>query len=549
MPFLVVVRGPNVGQRFELKKGTNVIGRNPECDIVLSVSAVSREHARIVWRENRFFLEDLKSRNLTILNDIKVEAEKPMPLGPGDKVKICDFLCEFVDETIKKPVEPIGGGDDEESGTVVSSVQAGAGSVNVLAAQPAERLRLLLEVTNSLSRAVEVVALLPKILDGLFQVFRQADRGFFIVQDGNGHFVPKAIKTRREKDESSARFSKTILKKCMDNAEALLIEDAAQNEIVHMAASISDFKIRSIMAAPLISSDGEVFGIIQVDTQDRNRKFTQDDLQLLMAVANQAAVALDNVKLHENLNLQQKMTREIELAVEVIKCFLPNCMPQEGGYDFFAHYKAAREVGGDFYGFLKMSEGRLALSVGDVAGKGVPAALLMARVSGDVNQAVLSEPDAAHAVMRLNHLFHQAGIPDRFVAFLLCVLEPATGKVTLVNAGQVPPLLRRADGTVEEYAAGSKNGLPLGIVEDFAYEAVQITLHPGDCLLLCTDGITDANNLKKEQFGKERLISTMKNGVVDAPGLGQHVLRSVEQFATAPEQFDDMTMVCLSRRA
>ncbi|MFT3882206.1 MAG: SpoIIE family protein phosphatase [Gemmatales bacterium] len=541
MPFLRVVKGPTIGQRFELKKGTNVIGRNPECDIVLSVSAVSREHAKIIWRDNRYFLEDLKSRNLTILNEIKVEADKPMPLGPGDKVKICDFLCEYVDEA-----NPIG--DPEgESGTVVSSVQAGPGSVNVLAAQPAERLRLLLEVTNSLSRAVEVVALLPKILDGLFQVFRQADRGFFIVQDASGHFVPKAIKTRREKDESSARFSKTILKKCMDNAEALLIEDAAQNEQFQMAASISDFKIRSIMAAPLVSSDGEVFGIMQVDTQDRNRKFTQDDLQLLMAVANQAAVALDNVKLHENLNLQQKTAREIELAVEVQKCFLPNSVPQEAGYEFYAHYMAAREVGGDFYGFLKMPEGHLALSVGDVAGKGVPAALLMARVSGDVNLAVLSEPDAAHAVMRLNHLFHQAGISDRFVAFLLCILEPATGVVTLVNAGQVPPLVRRVDGSVEQYAADDKNGLPLGVMEDFAYEAVQVTLNPGDSLLMCTDGITDANSQKKEQFGKDRLVAAMKLAN-DATAMGQGVLRSVEQFATAPEQFDDMTLVCLSRR-
>lgn len=543
MPFIVVVRGPNAGQRFELKKGTNVIGRNPECDIVFSVSAVSREHAKIVWRNNRYYLEDLKSRNLTVLNDVKVEADKPMPLGPGDKVKICDFFCEYIDETV------VPSSDNDESGTVVSSIQAGAGSVNVLASQPAERLRVLLEVSNSLARSVEIGPLLPQILEGLFQVFRQADRGFFIVQDANGQFVPKAIKTRRERDESSARFSKTILKKCMDNAEALLIEDAAQNEQFQLAASISDFKIRSIMAAPLVSSDGEVFGIMQVDTQDRLRKFTQDDLNLLIAVANQAAVALDNVKLHENLNLRQKMAREIELAVEVQKCFLPNKLPDVPQYDFFAHYKAAREVGGDFYGFLNMPNNRLALSVGDVAGKGVPAALLMARVSGDVNLAVLSEKDAAHAVMKLNCLFHQAGISDRFVAFLLCILDPATGIVTLVNGGQVPPLLRRADGTVEEYVANEKNGLPLGVMEDFAYEAVDVQLNPGDCLLLCTDGITDANNVKKEQYGKARLISTIKSGSKDAPILGQHVVRSVEQFATAPEQFDDMTLVCLSRRA
>ena len=545
MPFLTVLRGPAGGpQRFELKKGTNVIGRNPECDIVFSVSAVSREHARIIWKNDKFYVEDLKSRNLTILNDIKVEPDKPMPLGAGDKLKICDYLCEYVDESERVVGPDLG----EESGTVVSSVQAGMSSINVLAAQPAERLRMLLEVSNSLARAVEIGPLLPKILDGLFQVFRQADRGFFIVQDANGQFVPKAIKTRRERDEASARFSKTILKKCMDNAQALLIEDAAQSEQFVLAASISDFKIRSIMAAPLVSSDGEVFGIMQVDTQDRNRKFTQDDLQLLVAVANQAAVALDNLKLHENLNRQQKVERELGLAVEVQKCFLPNTLPELTYYEFFAHYEAAREVGGDFYGFLRMPGEKLAISIGDVAGKGVPAALLMARVSGDVNLALLSETNAANAVKKLNHLFQQANISDRFGAFLLCILEPGTGKVTLVNAGQVPPLIRRADGTVEEYAANDKNGLPLGIEQDFSYESVEVMLNPGDCLVLCTDGITDANNMEMKQFGPERLKATLKQGPKEASGLGQHLLRAVEQFATAPEQFDDTTLVCLSRK-
>ncbi|HMO34765.1 MAG TPA: SpoIIE family protein phosphatase, partial [Gemmatales bacterium] len=498
MPYLVVVQGPNGPQRFELKKGINVIGRNPESEIVFSVSAVSREHARIVYRQDQFYIEDLKSRNLTLLNNLKVEPDKPMPLVHGDKIKICDFHCEFVDEHAPKL--------PDESGTVVSSVQAGAKSVNVLATQPAERLRVLLEVSNSLARAVEIGPLLPKILDGLFTVFKQADRGFFIVQDASGQFVPRAIKTRRERDESSARFSRTILKKCMDNAEALLIEDTSESNQLQLAASISDFKVRSVMAAPLVSSDGEVFGIVQVDTQDRKNRFTNDDLQLLIAVTNQAAVALDNIKLHENLHLRQKMAREIELAKEVQQCFLPNSLPTTEGYDFFAHYHPAREVGRDFYGFPDMPEHKLAISVGDVSGKGVPAALLMARVRGDVNLALLSEPNAAMVVTKLNQMFHRAGISDRFVAFLLCLLEPETGKITLVNAGQVPPLVRRADGTVEEFAANDKNGLPLGIIEDYIYEHVETVLQPGDCLVMCTDGITDANNLEKESFGQERLL-------------------------------------------
>jgi serine phosphatase RsbU (regulator of sigma subunit) len=249
------------------------------------------------------------------------------------------------------------------------------------------------------------------------------------------------------------------------------------------------------------------------------------------------------------LILRQRTQREIEVAKEVQRSFLPNMLPSLQGYDFFAHYQAARDVGGDFYGFLNLSSDKLAIGVGDVAGKGIPAALLMARITGDMNLAVLSEADPARAVMKMNTLFHQAGFPDRFVAFLLCILEPKTGCLTFVNAGQVPPLIRRNDGKVEEPGSTNKNGLPLGIETNFAYDACPVQLHPGDCLVLCTDGITDATNERSEAFGKERLLKTIASGPSDAPALGELLLNTVEDFATAPTQFDDMTLVCVSRRS
>jgi phosphoserine phosphatase RsbU/P len=537
MPYLIIQRGPQAGHRFPLQKDSNIIGRSPtECQIVLEATAVSRKHARVYFQDDRYFLQDLGSRNQTLLNNTRVDPDRPVPIGHGDQLKICDFVCEFIDES-----------NSNGSGTVVSSIQPASG--NFLATQPAERLRVLLEISNSLARAVEIEPLLPRILDGLFLVFPQADRGFIIVRNDVGEFVPLAVKTRRERDEASARFSRTLLHKCMDDGEAVLIEDTGKNDPIQMAVSISEFKIRSIMAAPLVSSDGTVFGIIQVDTQDRKRKFDQEDLQLLAAVANQAAVAIDNVKLHENLSQRQKVQHEVELAKVVQRAFLPHTLPQVPNFEFFAHYRAAGEVGGDFYSFLNMAQGRIALAVGDVAGKGIPAALLMARVCGDINLAVLSESEPDRMVKRMNCLFHQAGISDRFVAFLLCLLDPETGHVTLVNAGQVPPLLRRADGTVEEHACNEKNGLPLGVEGDFPYEACQFVLKPGDCLVLCTDGITDAMNLRNEQFGKERLLKTIRSGSPSAPALGEQLLGAVDKFATAPTQFDDMTLVCLSRRA
>src|SRR5438552_17949900 len=115
MPHLTVIRGLTAGQRFELKQVLNTIGRNPDCDIVFSVTAVSREHARIKWRDDKYYLEDLKSRNLTFLNDAKVDPSQPVALSPGDRIRICDFVCEFVDES------QLGARETEDTGTVVSS--------------------------------------------------------------------------------------------------------------------------------------------------------------------------------------------------------------------------------------------------------------------------------------------------------------------------------------------------------------------------------------------------------------------------------------------
>src|SRR5207247_4031301 len=178
--------------------------------------------------------------------------------------------------------------------------------------------------------------------------------------------IPKVIKTRRPADEINARFSRSIVNKCIEGVDAILSEDASSDSRFAMSQSIADFRLRSVMCAPLWTQDAKGFGVIQLDTQDRSKKFTQDDLKLLMAVAGQASVALERAKMHQELLVKERLKRDLELAREVQRGFLPSRVPELAGYEFFAHYESAFEVGGDYYDFIPLPDNRLAITLGDV---------------------------------------------------------------------------------------------------------------------------------------------------------------------------------------
>src|SRR5262249_18377218 len=154
--------------------------------------------------------------------------------------------------------------------------------------------------------------------------------------------------------------------------------------------SIADCKIRSVMCVPLISRNtNKAFGVIQLDTLDRFKKFAEDDLKLLLAVAGQAAGPIDNANMHDTIVARAGLERDLKVARDVQKSFLPKVMPKYPGYEFFAHYESAQEVGGDYYDFIPLPNGRLGIMIGDVAGKGIPAALFMAKVSSDMRFCAL----------------------------------------------------------------------------------------------------------------------------------------------------------------
>jgi serine phosphatase RsbU (regulator of sigma subunit) len=555
MAFLELVRGLSPGLRFELNGERAVIGRSAECEVPLETPAVSRRHAVIVRIDGTYYVEDLKSRNGTFLNDQRILERAP--LSDGDLLAICDQEFRFRSDD---GVDSTQGADDSLAdlvddtkeaagrGSVMATLDVSGGSASWrLSAKPEVKLAALVEISNNLAKTLSVHDILPKLLDSLFKIFVQADRGFVVMRPKpNGPLVAVAVKCRREGDEQRMRISRTIVEEAMGSRKAILSADATSDERFGMAQSIADFSIRSMVCAPMIGIDGQPLGVIQIDTLNQKARFTDEDLEVLAGVASTAAVAIENAKMHEQVVEQQALQRDLELARQMQRSLLPSRPPQVPGYFFFEYYQAARHVGGDYYDYIQLPGGRFGVIVGDVAGKGMSAALLMARLSADVRFSLASEPDAARAVRQINEGFAHHDWQDRFVTMIAAILNPITSELIVVNAGHMAPLLRRSGGAVEELGEGVA-GLPLGVAPGYEYQAYVHRLEPGDVVTMFTDGFSEAMNGDRDLYGLERLKEQIRSPAINVNEFGQQILEDVRRFVDGVDQSDDMCLVCFGR--
>jgi serine phosphatase RsbU (regulator of sigma subunit)/pSer/pThr/pTyr-binding forkhead associated (FHA) protein len=564
MPKLVLLKapdGPAPHRHILLTGEPQTIGRDADrCQIVIPHASVSREHARITQENGVFYIEDLKSRNHTFVNSRQITERTP--LQPDDRIRICDYLFVFQADTQDRPsplpdyMRKVKGTEaGEEAVQEISTIEASGNQDSVrdfLQVAPSERLRALLDISRSLSLTLELEPLLTQIADVLFQVFRQADRCFILLKEDN-HLIPKVVKSRRPTDETP-RYSRTVVRRAFETGQSFLTEDASLDTSLGSAASIAELRIRSAMCVPMIGMDGQPLGAIQVDTLDRGRKFTQDDLHLLTIVGNLAGVAVQKAHLYEQNLQRQREEREIELARKVQLGLLPHKPPSIPGYDFYSYYSPARMIGGDYYDFIPLSDGRWAIVLGDVAGKGVPAALLVAKLSSEVRYHLLTHTDVAQAVAKLNNHLIQAGLQDRFITMVVIVLDPNTHQLTLVNAGHLSPKWSQASRRdLCDLGQPENQGLPLGVLPDFLYVAETYHLDAGDTITLFTDGVTDALDREGEFFGMGRVDYVLRPDVDDGPQTftaqfrGRQLVDAVQTHSAGRPQNDDIAIVCFGR--
>ena len=313
---------------------------------------------------------------------------------------------------------------------------------------------------------------------------------------------------------------------------------------VQASASIADQKAHSVIGVPKLASGGEASGIKPLPARE-GKQILQDDRDVRADDTGEMAVSLRNGSSHETLLEYERLARDLKSAEQVQHQLLPQSLPKLPGYAFFAYYRAAHEVGGDYYDFVPLPNNRLGIALGDVSGKGVAAALIMAKFSGDARLNLRTEGSTAAAARVLNTTLCETGIDDRFITLSLLVLEASTGRLQLCSAGHPPVLLRRADGTVEELGK-NVGGFPLGIVRDTAYQQVNVELRPGDVAVVYSDGVTDSRNPTEDLYDTQenrRLMKCIEGADGGPEAVGEAILQEIHAFSRGHVQADDITLV------
>lgn len=447
-----MVEGALRGTTYEIDEAC-VLGRALDCQVHIQDLTVSRRHARVSRSNGRFVVEDLGSGNGTFVNEVPVSRHI---LNPGDIIGVSTLRLRF-DEIENS-------GLMTDSVTMVGHVETQPKILKTFDARrfPFEvetnrtvskdelqrlssRLKTAYAVSEAIANLLDLDQLLPEILNKLFEVFPGTDRAFVMLEDspGSGNLVPRAVKRKRESDQAEIQVSKTILNDVIGRKHAVLTRDAMADDRFLSGLSVANFGIRSMMCAPLLFQS-EVLGVVYIDSLTFGT-FAEADLELLSAIAGQSALAVGNARLHGELLGRQRLQQDLQLAERIQQSFLPKRVPRISGFEFSARWDPAYEVGGDFYDFIPLPSDRLGIVVGDVAGKGVAAALYMARLTRDMRYFALSEREPERVLRLLNAAVLETGQDDLFVTLLYAVLDIRSCKVSLANAGHMPAVVRHQD--------------------------------------------------------------------------------------------------------
>jgi serine phosphatase RsbU (regulator of sigma subunit) len=547
MAWILALEGELSGRRFVLDAPC-LVGRGPYNHVVLDDTRVSRQHAKISPESGGHVVYDLNSANGTFVNDIQVKRQK---LSANDIVRFGPFSFKFESRGTLDTTSPIKVGNKfvevqtqvggDPPAKIINSLEVSLGQKalphGLAELEDAERkLHTLYAFMHTIATTLDPGELLDRTLRTLFDVFRAADLTAAYLRDSATRMMEPRKVMRRDLEPPS-----------LSTLPGLFHEEVVQKGLAVLSAPIAPGNKNQgglSMHAPMVFM-GEVQGVLHVRGDENSRvAFTQADLDLLSGLASQAGVALQNARMHQESLKQQRLQRDLLLAEQIQKSFLPQQLPSVEGVEFVTEYRPAYSVGGDFYDLFWLDHERVGVFIGDVSGKGISAALLMARISSDLRLAALAEPSPALALARVNQAVLERKQHDIFVTGIYLTLDVHKKSVTLANAGHLPPFVRHhARGKIDRVEGGS--GTAIGIFDEAIYEQHSFTLAPGDALVLCTDGVLEATDERGEQFGFERLEQSVGGGLSRPRDLAKRLQLDLREHVGDAAQSDDITLIVL----
>jgi serine phosphatase RsbU (regulator of sigma subunit) len=548
--FIVVAMADGKTIRRDLDVPRLSIGRSSRNDLVIPDLSLSRVHAEI-WREGeRFFVKDAGSKNGTLLNGRQIR--EPSPLAKGDQITLGQANLWFnsepqgkvelteqrspVSATAVYPVEQLITDPATLSGGTVAAPQRGG----------ALPLDILQRAGEQLVATAPLDDLLRSIMDLVFESVRP-ERGFLMLLDpATGQLEPKVVRTASGGADQQIALSRHIADLVVTGKQSVLTSDALHDPRFEHGDSIVAQGIRSAMCVPLWNSR-EVIGLVYADSRLRSNSFTPSDLRILTSLANVAAVKIENNRLFEQTVQARALERDLELAATIQRYLMPRSCPPVPGYEIAGTNLPCRTVGGDTYDFLPRPGERLWVAVGDVSGKGLPAAMIMSHFQAMLRGLAEADRPLSQIVGRLNDYLARTLASNQFISLFVAELEPEGGLVRYVNAGHNLPLLLCASGEVRRL---SGSGPVLGVLPGMDYSSAETHLAPGDTLLLYSDGATESQDPRQQEFGEERLIENLRQVAATDP---ETALTRLEEailgFCGVAPRYDDITLLLVRRRA
>lgn len=526
-----------------------LVGRGASNHIILDDPRISRQHARLAPERDGTYLYDLNSANGTLVNGVSVTKHR---LQVNDVIRFgrYTFRIESPPEAVSSTVEP----DHLETPTLIATdsvarmlvarESAGASErpmVDLTQLEDAyQKLGTLYSFMQAISTTIDREELLRLIGGKLREIFWTAKTVAIYERIGSGqgpgalklaHFAATGIVS------DAPKLPDDIVETLLTTTRGLLSGEIPES-------TRSGRPVAPQMFAPMVDR-GSVLGIIHV-TGDENRPFTSSDLELLNGMAATAAMMLQKTRMHEESVLRDRLKYDLELAAKIQKSFLPREVISVEGVELVAEYRAAYAIGGDFYDVFWVGEERLAVFIGDISGKGISAALLMARISSELRVAALAHVEPVAVMQAMNEVILASDQPELFFTTIYFTYDVKTGEVVLANAGHPIPYLVQSNGIVRPITEGASSAI--GILDDPGFTATTFQLAPGDSLVLYTDGIVEAADNRGRLYGSQRLESCLAAIRTTRPNeMAERILRSVEEYAMDVAVSDDITLFICHR--